>query len=335
MKNYILTLILTLFTFMSIGQYSSFSENMGGGTGTVQIASNTFQNGLPSYPIGTFTGTADTRITNPSTGYAGSSGVRNIFFTNYATGPTPSNRYFIISNINTTNLFGLSLSFGHFKFDTNSNNELIVEVSVDGTTYNPLSYSRPTGIGTGNTWVLITTTGLIPSTPNLRIRFRNSSPIPPLTPTTFQFRIDDIKLTYETALPIELISFEGSKKEDYNLLEWSTASEKDNDYFLIERSQDGINWVNINTTDGMGNSNTKVDYLFRDFTFSNDVNYYRMTQVDFNGIYETFDIISINNNKKQKQILKITNTFGQEVSQDTKGLLIITYTDGTSEKIIN
>jgi hypothetical protein len=65
------------------------------------------------------------------------------------------------------------------------------------------------------------------------------------------------------------------------------------------------------------------------------VNYYRLTQVDFNGVYETFDIISINNSRKQKQILKITNTLGQEVSKDTKGLLIITYTDGTSEKIMN
>ena len=138
-----------------------------------------------------------------------------------------------------------------------------------------------------------------------------------------------------TPLPITLISFEGSKKEDYNLLEWSTASERDNDYFIIERSQDGTNWVSINSTDGMGNSNTKVDYLFSDFTFTNDFNYYRLTQVDFDGLSETFDIILINNSRKQKQILKITNTLGQEVSKDTKGLLIVTYTDGTSEKIMN
>jgi len=149
--------------------------------------------------------------------------------------------------------------------------------------------------------------------------------------------IDNIELWDVTPipLPVELILFEGSNEETYNLLKWSTASEKDNDYFLIERSQDGTNWTNINVTSGMGNSNTKVDYSFRDFTFTNDINYYRLTQVDFDGVRETFDVISINNTKNKKQILKITNTIGQEVSLDTKGLLLITYTDGTSEKIIN
>ncbi len=149
--------------------------------------------------------------------------------------------------------------------------------------------------------------------------------------------IDNIELWDITpiSLPVELISFEGSNEETYNLLNWSTASEKDNDYFLIERSKDGTNWTNINVTSGMGNSNTKVDYSFRDFKFTNSINYYRLTQVDFDGVQETFDIISIDNTRDKKKILKITNTIGQEVSLDTKGLLIITYTDGTSEKIIN
>jgi hypothetical protein len=137
------------------------------------------------------------------------------------------------------------------------------------------------------------------------------------------------------ALPIELMSFEGTKRDDYNLLKWSTASEHNNDYFLLERSEDGTNWVSINSTDGVGNSNTKMDYSFRDFTFTNSLNYYRLSQVDFDGASETFNIISIDNSKKQKQVLKIINILGQEVSQDTKGLLIITYTDGTSVKIIN
>ena len=118
-------------------------------------------------------------------------------------------------------------------------------------------------------------------------------------------------------------------------MKWSTASEQNNDYFLLERSEDGFNWNNINITNGAENSNTKMDYSFRDFTFTNKLNYYRLTQVDLNGVSETFNVISINNSKKQKQILKITNTLGQEVPQDTKGLLIIIYTDGTSEKIMN
>ena len=330
MRKHILTSILGLLTFVGFGQYTVFSENIGttASPATISIATNIFQNSLLS-----FSESADTRLTSPSivTGppivsqYVGASGSRNIFITNTIGSD------FQISNISTVGYFNLNLSFGLFKSTTASNiSELILEFSVNGTTYTTLTVpTQPTGAGTAK-WRLISIS--LPSTvenkSNLRLRWRQTS-------TTPQFRIDDIKLTYETALPIELMSFEGSKKEDYNLLKWSTASEIDNDYFLLERSQDGTNWININSTDGMGNSNTKVDYLFRDFTFTNDVNYYRLTQVDFNGVYETFDIISINNSRKQKQILKITNTLGQEVSKDTKGLLIITYTDGTSEKIMN
>lgn len=147
--------------------------------------------------------------------------------------------------------------------------------------------------------------------------------------------IDDMELIEESGLPIELLSFEGSKEEDYNLLKWSTASEQNNDYFLLERSEDGVKWDNINITNSVENSNTKMDYSFRDFTFTNKLNYYRLTQVDLNGVSETFDVITVNNSQKMKKVLKITNTLGQEVSQDTKGILIITYTDGTSEKIMN
>ena len=147
--------------------------------------------------------------------------------------------------------------------------------------------------------------------------------------------IDNIELIEIFPLPIELLSFEGSKEEDYNLLEWSTASEQNNDYFLLERSEDGVKWDNINITNSVENSNTKMDYSFRDFTFTNKLNYYRLTQVDLNGVSETFNVISINNLSKTKKVLKITNTLGQEVPQDTKGILIITYTDGTSEKIMN
>jgi hypothetical protein len=96
-------------------------------------------------------------------------------------------RDFIIAGINTTGYSSLTLSFGHYKSTTTANNELIVEVSSDGTNWTSLTYSRATGTGTA-IWLLITPTGSIPVTTNLRIRFRQTS-------TTPQFRIDDVKLT--------------------------------------------------------------------------------------------------------------------------------------------
>lgn len=64
---------------------------------------------------------------------------------------------------------------------------MTVSVSEDGTNWTQLSYTRPTGSGT-SVWTLITPTGTIPATANLRLKFEN--PI-----SNIGFRIDDIKLT--------------------------------------------------------------------------------------------------------------------------------------------
>ena len=169
-----------------------FSENMGTPSGTTAIGSNIFQNsGALS-----FVGTGDVRITTPSSGYTGASGDGSVFITQTA------NLFFEISGINTTGYSNLALSFGHHKNTSAGSNELAVEVSADGTTYSPLSYSRPTGSGTA-TWLLVTPTGTIPATANLRIRFRQTS-------ISTQFRIDDVKLTGVTATLSPSISATGS-----------------------------------------------------------------------------------------------------------------------------
>lgn len=164
--------------FNAKAQVTIFSENIGTGTGTQTIAATVFQNSGTL----TYAGDADTRSTTASTGYTGASGGKNVFITNTTIG-----RYFEISGINTTGYSSLSLSLGHYKSTTAGNNELLIEVSSDGTTYTALTYSRATGTGTTN-WILITPTGTIPSTANLRIRFTQ-------TTLATQFRIDDIVLT--------------------------------------------------------------------------------------------------------------------------------------------
>lgn len=168
-------LIVALFcSVLGWGQVTIFSETVGNtGSGTLTIAGTTFDN-----PGLTFTGNADTRTTSPSSGYAGASGLRNVFIT----GTVGQN--FEISGINTSAYTALQLTFGELKSGAaGAANLLVVEVSSDGITYNPLAYSRSDGA----VWALISPTGTIPSTSNLRIRFRNPA-------TTQQFRVDDIVL---------------------------------------------------------------------------------------------------------------------------------------------
>ncbi len=133
-------------------------------------------------------------------------------------------------------------------------------------------------------------------------------------------------------LPIELFSFVGENKGDYNLLKWSTASEINNDYFIVEKSEDAIDWQKIGTLNGAGNSSIKLDYEMRDHNVSSTLTYYRLTQVDFDGNKEVFDPIAVTSKEVKKTVVKVTNLMGQEVSEDYEWIRIIYYSDGTTMK---
>ena len=145
--------------------------------------------------------------------------------------------------------------------------------------------------------------------------------------------IDDMQLIEENGLPVELYTFEGSSIDNLNLITWSTASEHNNDYFIIERSTDGENWLTTNKTTGMGNSTMLTKYSCIDNTFDKRINYYRLTQIDFNGEYKIYGPISIDN-RTTKKVVKCINSLGQEVNSDTKGFIFEVYEDGTMRKII-
>lgn len=96
-------------------------------------------------------------------------------------------------------------------------------------------------------------------------------------------------------LPVELLSFTGTPVMNGNQLDWTTATETNNDYFNLERSNNGIEFTQIATIDGNGNSNSIKNYKFLDSNPSNGFNYYRLKQTDYNGYYFYSNIISIEN----------------------------------------
>ena len=83
-------------------------------------------------------------------------------------------------------------------------------------------------------------------------------------------------------LPIELLSFDANKNQDEVLLNWVTANEINNDYFDIQRSDDGVNFTSIGTVKGAGSVQSESTYSFTD-KVPNRNNYYRLMQVDFDG----------------------------------------------------
>lgn len=94
-------------------------------------------------------------------------------------------------------------------------------------------------------------------------------------------------------LPIELISFTGQSSEQGNLIQWKTASERMNDYFILESSSDGMVFNKIAEVAGAGNSSSALEYGFLDKKPAGHVTYYRLRQVDYNGESKTFDLISL------------------------------------------
>lgn len=95
------------------------------------------------------------------------------------------------------------------------------------------------------------------------------------------------------ALPVEFISFNALKKNSKSILNFSTASETNNDYFTIERSKDGRNYDAIGEIKGAGNSNAEITYEFTDEKPHAGINYYRIKQTDYDGKYSYSDIKSV------------------------------------------
>jgi hypothetical protein len=158
------------------------------------------------------------------------------------------------------------------------------------------------------------------------VRFRNTCL--PTSGLTFVW-------TPPVPLPIELISFEGISKSGYNHLFWKTASESNNDYFTIEKTQDGINYNTVININGAGNSNTTLSYDYIDYNVDNTINYYRLKQTDYDGKYSYSNIISLDNNRKVRLVVRVVNLLGHDVDINTKGVLILIYEDGSINKIFN
>lgn len=86
-------------------------------------------------------------------------------------------------------------------------------------------------------------------------------------------------------LPIELISFSATAEQSEVKLTWSTASEFNNDYFTVQRSQDVEKWQDVIEISAAGNSNERIDYETTDGVPFSGISYYRLKQTDFDGKY--------------------------------------------------
>lgn len=84
-------------------------------------------------------------------------------------------------------------------------------------------------------------------------------------------------------LPVELISFHATPDENIVKLDWTTASETNNDYFIVQKSKDGKEFIGITQIDGAGNTSKTHHYTFTDTNPYKGKSYYRLAQIDYDG----------------------------------------------------
>lgn len=116
-------------------------------------------------------------------------------------------------------------------------------------------------------------------------------------------RVDELKIFGSAVLPVEMTKFSAKPASEGFELNWSTATESNNHYFVVERSQDGKSYLEIARINGAGNSIYEQSYQYNDRTPLKGKNYYRLKQIDFDGSFEYSKIIVIN--KETRSVLSV------------------------------
>ncbi len=135
-------------------------------------------------------------------------------------------------------------------------------------------------------------------------------------------------------LPIKLTSFSASQQNGIIRVNWVTSSETNNDYFTVERSADGQDFSAIGKVNGNGNTTDDISYAYEDDAPLPGINFYRLSQTDYDGHAETFPVVEVKRNDQtgaNKIIAVQPNPFADKFSvfysSKTSGLVEFTATD--------
>ena len=134
------------------------------------------------------------------------------------------------------------------------------------------------------------------------------------------YAIDNVALSSAiVVLPVELVSFTATRKNDNAFLEWETANETNNAYFEIEYTQEPNPIVNenfevIGRVEGHGTTSQHHSYTFTDSRPNkHGVHYYRLKQVNMDGSYEYSDVRAVKFDE-QSELLIYPNPFTTQLN---------------------
>ncbi|MBP7808884.1 MAG: T9SS type A sorting domain-containing protein [Bacteroidia bacterium] len=105
---------------------------------------------------------------------------------------------------------------------------------------------------------------------------------------------DDFEVNVCTVLPIELTNFDVHQKDGHAVIKWTTATETNNDFFSLEKSQNGSEFTILKIVGGAGNSNSELHYTVIDKEPHKGISYYRLKQTDKGGTYSYSQLVYLN-----------------------------------------
>ncbi|MCJ8163859.1 T9SS type A sorting domain-containing protein [Pontibacter sp. E15-1] len=112
-----------------------------------------------------------------------------------------------------------------------------------------------------------------------------------------------------STLPVELAFFKAYAQNGNAKLGWSTASEENNEKFVVERSQDGKAFRQIGQVKGNGTSSSQINYSFTDTNPAAGVNYYRLQQVDFDGTATFSNVVAVEFGKRNDVAVALATVY--------------------------
>jgi hypothetical protein len=112
--------------------------------------------------------------------------------------------------------------------------------------------------------------------------------------------VDHFQITVyiQVTLPIELLDLRAVQQGQVVRLDWATATEVDNDHFVVQRSWDGTTFEDVERVEGAGNSVSTLFYSSTDQRPRNGLNYYRLKQVDIDGTTDYSDVVAVDVHQK-------------------------------------
>lgn len=97
--------------------------------------------------------------------------------------------------------------------------------------------------------------------------------------------------SYSSTKSIGLVSFTAVQNQKEVIISWSTATELNNEFFTVEKSVDGVNFIQAGTVNGAGTSELMRNYSFTDKKPTAGICYYRLAQTNFTGEMKVYPAV--------------------------------------------